>query len=235
MDQPFKSYNGGKSGNGTYQQIINFIPQCEIFIDAMVGNGGIVSKLKLPKHTVINDIDAGLIDKYSCEGPRIIKERLDIGALIDKYDMAQKAFFYFDPPYLKSTRRGQQDLYKFEWDEMDHLNFLNRILMLRNKCMVSHYPCEMYNHYLKGWKTHLFESMTRTGKAVECIYMNYEQPLVLQDYRYLGNNFTERQRIKRKSIRWVTRLEALPLNERTAIISAVIDKYNYVAGIILNK
>jgi hypothetical protein len=48
---------GGKAGNGTYQAIINHIPKCDVFIDAMVGNGGIFFNLNLPALTVINDID----------------------------------------------------------------------------------------------------------------------------------------------------------------------------------
>ena len=31
------SYFGGKSGNGTYQQIINEIPKCKIYLEPMVG------------------------------------------------------------------------------------------------------------------------------------------------------------------------------------------------------
>ena len=46
---PFKSYNGGKGGSGTYQSIINYIPKCSIYVDAFAGNGGVFFNLKLPK------------------------------------------------------------------------------------------------------------------------------------------------------------------------------------------
>ena len=65
MQQPFKTYPGGKSGNGTYQAIINNIPDCDLFIDAMAGNGGISVNLKNALCSiVINDIDAGIIDAF---------------------------------------------------------------------------------------------------------------------------------------------------------------------------
>jgi DNA adenine methylase len=233
--QPFKTYNGGKSGNGVYQQIINLIPKCDVFIDAMVGNGGIASRLRLPAVTVINDYDAGVIDKYVCVittdinvygGHGIFKENLHSRALIDKYDYGTRSFFYFDPPYLKSTRRSSRDLYKHEWTESDHVEFLSKVVNMKSKCMISHYPCTLYNEALKGWHTHTFEAQTRQGKAIECLYMNYPAPAVLQDYRYIGKDFTDRQRIKRKISRWVAILERLPVNERSAIISEIIQKYD---------
>ncbi len=67
MNKPFKSYNGGKAGNGTYQQIINYIPKHDVFVDAIVGNGGIFFNLNLPGLTIINaviakyDVTAGVL------------------------------------------------------------------------------------------------------------------------------------------------------------------------------
>lgn len=43
------------------------------------------------------------------------------------------------------------------------------------------------------------------------------------DYRYLGRNFRERERIKRKKQRWVPRLENMPRLERQALLSAIAD------------
>jgi hypothetical protein len=55
--------------------------------------------------------------------------------------------------------------------------------------------------------------------------MNYPTPVALHDYRYLGDNFRERERIKRKANRWVAKLQNMPVLERQALLSA-IDTHN---------
>jgi site-specific DNA-adenine methylase len=191
MEKPLQTYYGSKHSNGTYQQIINNIPACETFIDAMVGNGGIVTHLKLPSKTIINDIDPDLMDKYSGDGRQIIKENLHVLDLIDKYDTnrSDKVFFYFDPPYLFETRKDNRMRYAFDWNNTEHINFLTRCLTIKSNCMISHAPCNLYDHVLKDWNKVKFWSNTRGGLMEDCIYMNYSFPEKLQDYRYIGNDY----------------------------------------------
>ena len=54
--------------------------------------------------------------------------------------------------------------------------------------------------------------------------MNYPEPFELHDYSYLGDNFRERERIKRKKDRWVLRLEQMPTLERFAILSIIEER-----------
>jgi site-specific DNA-adenine methylase len=237
--KPYTTYNGGKAGNGTYQAIINHIPKCEVFIDAMVGNGGIFFNLNLPALTVINDIDISLIDRYndtSATKAAVIVECADYAGIIAKYDeWRRKVFIYFDPPYLFETRKSGKRLYKHEWSETEHIRFLKLAVKVKSDVMISHYPCKLYNEYLNGWNHFDFESMTRNGMATERIYMNYPKPHILQDYRYLGSDFRDRQRIKRKISRYIKKLEGLPESERTGILSAVIAKYDVTAATLLNQ
>ncbi len=51
--------------------------------------------------------------------------------------------------------------------------------------------------------------------------MNYPQPEELHDYRYLGEDFVDRQRIHRKIQRHVDKLLGLPVLERNAILAAL--------------
>ena len=51
--------------------------------------------------------------------------------------------------------------------------------------------------------------------------MNYPSPVELHDYRYLGNNFRQRERIKEKSKRWVERFKSMPVLERQALLAAL--------------
>lgn len=235
MNRAIKKYNGSKAGNGTFQNIINNIPKCEVFVDCFAGSGTFAAKLLLPKLTILNDIDPSVIAKYNYNEPGIIVRNNCYSSIIEEFDNKEGVFFYCDPPYLFSTRRGTKKLYNYEFTNEQHVRFLSMAITVKNNCMISHYPCELYDSYLKDWRTFDFESNTHKGLRVERIYMNYEPPTILQDYRYLGKDFIERQQLKRKTERLLKKLEKLPELERTALLSAVIGKYNYTSATILNN
>jgi hypothetical protein len=66
--------------------------------------------------------------------------------------------------------------------------------------------------------------MTRGGRpATEWLWFNFEAPVALHDYRYLGRDFRERERIKRKKLRWTARLERMPALEKQALFSAIAE------------
>ena len=130
---------------------------------------------------------------------------------------------YCDPPYLLSTR-GNRRIYRYELTDSQHRRLLNTIKKLPCMVMISGYWSEMYAEALKGWNSISFEAMTRGGHtATEWLWYNFPEPVALHDYRFLGKNFRERERIKRKKLRWVNRLERMPLLERRALLSAIAD------------
>jgi hypothetical protein len=57
--------------------------------------------------------------------------------------------------------------------------------------------------------------------ATEYVWFNYPEPVQLHDYSFLGSNFRERERIKRKKQRWVDRLKSMPMLERQALLNAI--------------
>jgi hypothetical protein len=88
--------------------------------------------------------------------------------------------------------------------------------------MISGYWSELYAHELKDWRSISFQAMTRGGfPAMEWLWMNYPEPFKLHDYAFLGENFRERERIKRKKMRWTERLKSMPALERFAILSVI--------------
>lgn len=71
--------------------------------------------------------------------------------------------------------------------------------------------------------------MTRSGhSATEWLWFNYPEPVALHDYRFLGDNYRERERIKRKKQRWVARLSTMPLLERRALLSAISESWPHL-------
>ena len=130
-------------------------------------------------------------------------------------------FVYCDPPYLLSTRRSGR-IYAHELSDDGHLDLLNVIRRLPCMVMISGYASPMYSAGLEGWRSISFEAMTRGGTtATEWLWMNYDEPAELHDYRYLGDDKRQRERITRKVRNWTDGLKRLPPLERQAIESAI--------------
>ena len=87
--------------------------------------------------------------------------------------------------------------------------------------MISGYESELYKEILTGWHIHTFDSAVRGGVNTEWVWMNYPEPIELHDYRFLGNNFRERERLKRRKENWVSRLQCMAVLERQALLCAM--------------
>lgn len=223
------SYFGGKAGSGTYQNIINQIPKCDIYCEPFLGGAGIVRNLSLPTKVFLNDLDSGLIDNFNFTAVQseVSLSSVDYRVIVSAVDSISTVV-YFDPPYLFSTRKSKRPIYKFEFSDKDHIDFLSYVRSLKSKVLISHYQNHLYDQALSDWRYIDFQSMTRSGLAWERLYMNYCEPTILQDYRYIGENFTDRQRIKRQNARLLAKINSLPHHQKTSLLldlsmSQVID------------
>jgi hypothetical protein len=89
--------------------------------------------------------------------------------------------------------------------------------------MISGYPSEMYDGMLHDWHKTSFQAASHVGRRHEVVWQNFEPSPVLHDYSHLGDDFRERERLKRKADRWRRRLQAMPERERRALLSAIGD------------
>jgi len=97
--------------------------------------------------------------------------------------------------------------------------------------LISGYWSALYANALKKWRSVSFQAMTRGGHtATEWLWYNYKEPIALHDYRYLGADFRQRERIKRKKQRWVKRLHTMPILERRALLAAIGEAWDPIAG-----
>ncbi len=222
------NYKGSKNGSGVYQTIINQIPPHDWCCEAFAGSG-VILRMKRPA-TVNVAID---VCARSCE---IVRKALP-GVVVINDDAisvladlvansgyaAGRCFVYFDPPYLLSTRSHKKPIYKHEFGTVDqHQKLLDLIKSLDCMVMISGYWSELYAQELTGWRTISFNAVLHTGKvAREWLWMNYAEPVALHDYRYLGENRTDRQRIKRKVQRWESKLRNMPMLEKRVILQAM--------------
>ncbi|RIK35176.1 MAG: DNA methylase [Chloroflexi bacterium] len=88
--------------------------------------------------------------------------------------------------------------------------------------MISGYPSDIYDDILTGWHKDAIQTTTRGGsRATEVIWMHYDPPNHLHDYRWLGDNYRERERIKKLKRRWVRRWREMDRLQRQAILAAI--------------
>jgi DNA adenine methylase len=237
MTKPFDTYNGGKESAGTYQKIICQIPKCNRFIELFAGNCAITRHMKWPVSVILNDVDRSVYERLlPYESMGVIVTNDDYSGVIAKYgNDGHTTVIYCDPPYLLETRSCKKRLYKHEFTENDHIDFLTQAHNATCNVAISHYPCELYDDKLKNWRWFDFQSMTRNGMKTERLYMNYDRPTILQDFTHIGTDFHDRLRIKRKIDRLLNKLENLEELERVGLLSAVIDKYSDASAKLLTK
>ena len=215
-------YPGGKGGDGVYQTIINQMPPHHVYIEPFLGGGSIMRHKRPAQVNIGVDIDSEVIAAFDLPGVRLV--HADALAFLYEYPFSGNELVYCDPPYLMSTRSCQRDLYRHEFSETEHVNLLTLLRMLPEgtKAMVSGYWSELYAKMLDDWRVISYQSVKRSGAvATEFLWMNYAEPVELHDYRYLGRNFRERERIKRKKTRWERRFVKMPVLERRAMLSAI--------------
>ena len=231
MKKPFQTYNGGKEADGTYQKIINHIPLHDLYIEAFLGNGAIIRHKKPADWSIGIDLDTAVIQKWlnvekrpslvNADSIIWLDNFLVLAAILKK--MGIRVFIYLDPPYPKATRKSNKDLYNHEMTIEQHMKLLCAVRHLQDDCfvMISSYPNELYDSYLFDWHTTTFQSQTRSGTATEKLWMNYSEPKELHDYRYLGNDYRERERIKGIIQRNTSKFKRMPAAERNALIESL--------------
>ena len=223
-NKPYPTYPGGKEVDGTYQTLINMIPPHDYFVSGFLGNCAVMRHKKpAPLDNIGVDIDFDVIRSWHENKPSWLALKCDdvIDFLGKKYFNNEGTFIYLDPPYPINSRKTKAKIYRFEMSDEQHVQLLKNIKGLKANVMISTYDNPIYKKGLERWNKVQFQSKTRRGMATETVYMNYALPHRLHDYSFLGLNFTDRQRIKRKVERHVNKLRSLPNLERNAIIEKV--------------
>ena len=83
-------------------------------------------------------------------------ENNDFRTLIPKYDR-RGTFFYLDPPYVLSTRKGK--VYDYEMSNQDHEELVEVLLGIKGKAFLSGYANPIYTRLEReGWKRHDFKA-----------------------------------------------------------------------------
>ncbi len=83
---------------------------------------------------------------------------------------------------------------------------------------------------LEPWRRIRHRVPTRGGLQDETIWLNYPEPELLHDHRYVGRTRRERERIRRRQKTVTTMLAAIDPQERAAMLEVIINESQTAQG-----
>lgn len=102
----------------------------------------------------------------------VVFEHKDIFKILDKYDK-EDSFIYLDPPYVHDTRLSGTR-YEVEMTNDEHERFVNRLLTMKAKVMVSGYDNNIYEPLNKHFHRYEFVSPLSRSNKTEVVWLNYD-------------------------------------------------------------
>jgi len=216
---------GSKGGAGIAQWIISQMPVHRTYVEAFLGKGVILrTKLSAARNIGI-EVDPKVISRFWIRQPKTLEIfQADALALLPALKLDGTALVYADPPYLGSARgQANRSYYNHELlSQAGHERLLSVLTGLQAMVLVSGYASRMYDEALRGWRKSSKWTVTRGGRRVqEWLWMNFDPPALIHDTRFIGDDFTDRQAIKRKIARWKKKFLAMPPGVRFAILEAL--------------
>ena len=218
----FDHYTGSKGGSGVWQRIISGMPPHTTYVEPFLGSGVILRAKQAAAVTVGVDADDRVVQAWREKFPAVRVVCGDAISWLKAYKWNAGKLVYCDPPYLFSTRSNQSNAYRHEFSESDHRELLRVLVKLPCYVMISGYRSQVYDTMLGAWRRVDIPTIKRNGqRAVECLWCNFPEPVLLHDYRFVGDNRRERHRIKKKCARWRAKILSMPAWERAVIFNAL--------------
>jgi len=237
---------GSKGGAGVWQRIISQMPPHELYVEPFVGRGWILLHKRPASSSIAVDVDAA-----ACETLRQLVSSEMPSAAVNvicgeavrwleaermTWTRCNYIVVYCDPPYLFSVRNDKGRQYyahEFGTEEQhtDLLGCLSRLTTHGVHVLLSGYRSELYDQMLSAWRRLDYPVINRGGSRVtESLWCNFDPPAQLHDYRWLGKTFRERERIKRKKLRWLARLGKMQPLEAAAMLAAIDEWRSAIGG-----
>lgn len=193
---------------------MNLMPQHRIYIESHLG-GGAVLRNKLPVERSIGiDADVAVVRAWdSCDLPNTEVLEGDAVGFLSSYDFCGDELVYCDPPYPRNTRRKAR-IYRKDYSKEDHQDLLEIVKKLPCMVMISSYSNSLYDDSLRDWEKVTFTAASHTGIREESVWLNFPRPDIPYDTRYLGDDFREREALRRRHGRLTEKIMRMPLAER---------------------
>lgn len=223
---------GSKGGAGVWQRIISEMPPHDLYVEAFAGTGQVLLHKRPAQASIAIDSDAaacaGLKRSLHARNGEAAGVSVICGDAISWLGKHRGKFnartvVYLDPPYLFETRadRGRR-YYGHEFgEEWLHGEMLALLSRIDTPVLISGYRSALYDRTLAHWRRVDYRTATRGGGVTESLWCNFAPPAQLHDYRFLGTNFRQRERIKRKKARWLAKLRRMTPVESAAVLAAI--------------
>jgi len=140
------------------------------------------------------------------------------------FPYAGREVIYVDPPYMPESRLRSR-IYRHEYGIEDHEQLLDILVSLPCRVILSGYRHPLYENALKQWTLTTYTAQTQSGPRPECVWINFEQPSELHDYRYVGETYRDRERVRRKLSSMQRKVEGLHHLERQLFLEWVKNNY----------
>jgi DNA adenine methylase len=214
---------GGKGR--AFQRIISLMPPHRVYIETHLGGGAVLRQKRPAERSFGIDLDASVVERWrahSLPGLEVVH-----GCALDflrRFPFAGDELVYCDPPYWPDARRRER-CYRHDYTRDQHRELLDVTSTLACRVLLSGYRNPLYDELLAGWTRHDIINQTQTGPVQESVWTNFEPGHHLHDYSFVGNDFRERERIRRGRRTQVERLRRAPPVERAAMLSDIAEAF----------
>ncbi len=200
---------------GLAQAVINEIPPHERFIE-IARRPLIVWRIR-PAATTVVVVPPALIDggyRTAYPGVEIVDEPPSTYLAAGRWSRTD--FIYCDP--AAAIRPDDAD----RWEDLvlQLQNTAARVMVKLTK--TGPYPVAAVCVELATWRRlDLYQCRGRQKPNWNTLFMNYDRPAELHDYRHLGHDYRSRERIRKRIVGWQRRLDELPMHELVAILAGL--------------
>lgn len=217
-------YPGGKGLS--FRKIINLIPPHDVYIETHLGGGAVLRNKKPSKHDIGIDLDSAVIRSWKSQfGDQYDVRVAHAHQFLREYSFSGSEVVYVDPPYMPDTRRRSR-IYRHEYGIEDHKQLLDILVALPCRVILSGYAHRLYDDALASWSKVTYNAQTQSGIRTECLWLNFDMPEELHDSRYIGEDFRERERVRRKLSSLQRKMQALHPFERQAFLEWLKENYS---------
>lgn len=216
-------YPGGKGR--AYQRIISLMPPHATYIETHLGGGSILRRKRAARRSIAIDMDERVVAQWRLRGMAGVELVQGCAVrFLRQFDFVGDELVYSDPPYWPEARRRSR-CYRHDYTRENHLELLSTLKSLPCHVMLSGYANPTYDEGLADWTRHAVANQTQAGPVEETLWTNFTPDHRLHDYSYVGDDFRERERIRRGRITQVERLRRAPPIERAAMLSDIVDTF----------
>lgn len=217
------AYPGGKGK--CFQRLINLMPPHAVYIETHLGGGAVLLNKRAAKISIGIDADAKVIEYWRKFHPHACTlVHADAITFLEAYPYKGDELLYVDPPYLPELRRRAK-VYRHDYERADHERLLALLLKVPCSVMISGYPGTLYKETLLNWRKVSFRARTQAETRTECVWMNFEAPAALHDGSFMGHTFHERQSVRRRHSRLLTRFNRMNPQERVHLLELLNSRF----------